>query len=93
MRAERCDTGWYDQRRAHLNEPGQFLKLRRAESSPRTVGLPDTGGRRVPGLCREEAVLLAAVSTDYSTRLEQGRIRPSASVPAALAQVLRLADN
>ncbi|MGJ5796884.1 helix-turn-helix domain-containing protein [Streptomyces griseorubiginosus] len=35
----------------------------------------------------------AAVSTDYFTRLEQGRIRPSASALAALAQVLCLADN
>lgn len=78
---------------AHLNELGQFLELRRAELSPRTVGLPDTRGRRVPGLRREEVALLAAVSTDHYTRLEQGRVRPSASVPAALAQVLRLADD
>lgn len=39
---------------AHVNELGKFLKERRAELSPRTVGLPDTGGpRRVPGLRRE----------------------------------------
>jgi transcriptional regulator with XRE-family HTH domain len=78
---------------AHPNELGQFLKLRRAELSPRTVGLPDTGGRRVPGLRREMVAPLAAISTDYYTRLEQGRIQPSASVLAALAQVLRLADD
>ncbi|MEH0554103.1 helix-turn-helix domain-containing protein [Streptomyces sp. B21-101] len=78
---------------AHLNELGQFLKLRRAELSPRTVGLPDTGGRRVPGLRREEVALLASISTDYYTRLEQGRIQPSVSLLAALAQVLRLADD
>ncbi|MFF1442466.1 helix-turn-helix domain-containing protein [Streptomyces sp. NPDC058295] len=78
---------------AHPNELGEFLKLRRAELSPRTVGLPDTGGRRVPGLRREEVAPLAAISTDYYTRLEQGRVQPSASVLAALAQVLRLADD
>ncbi|MDF9811729.1 transcriptional regulator with XRE-family HTH domain [Streptomyces sp. SPB162] len=78
---------------AHLNELGQLLKLRRAELSPRTVGLPDTGTRRVPGLRREEVSLLADISTDCYTRLEQGRIQPSASVLAALAQVLRLADD
>ncbi|GAQ65752.1 hypothetical protein SsS58_06167 [Streptomyces scabiei] len=78
---------------AHLDELGQFLKLRRAELSPRTVGLLDTGGRRVAGLRREEAALLAAISTEYYTRLEQGRIQPSASVPAALVEVLRLTDD
>ncbi|MET7354096.1 helix-turn-helix domain-containing protein [Streptomyces mirabilis] len=78
---------------AHLNELGEFLKLRRAELTPRTVGLPDTGGRRVPGLRREEVALLATLSTDYYTRLEQGRIQPSTSVLAALAQVLHLSDH
>ncbi|MEU9208630.1 helix-turn-helix domain-containing protein [Streptomyces sp. NPDC048415] len=79
---------------AHLNELGEFLKARRAELSPRTVGLPDTGGpRRVAGLRREEVALLAAISTDYYTRLEQGRIQASASVLAALAGVLHLGDD
>ncbi|WP_369241243.1 helix-turn-helix domain-containing protein [Streptomyces sp. R21] len=78
---------------AHLNELGEFLKVRRAELSPRTVGLPDTGGRRVPGLRREEVALLAAISSDYYTRLEQGRIQPSASVLAALAHALHLDDH
>jgi transcriptional regulator with XRE-family HTH domain len=76
---------------AHLNEMGEFLKARRAELSPRTVGLPDTGRRRrVAGLRREEVALLADISTDYYTRLEQGRIQPSAPVLATLAQVLIL---
>lgn len=79
---------------AHLNELGEFLKARRAVLSPRTVGLPDTGGpRRVPGLRRDEVALLAAISTDYYTRLEQGRIQPSAPVLAALAQVLHLGND
>ncbi|MEU0072936.1 helix-turn-helix domain-containing protein, partial [Streptomyces sp. NPDC006332] len=78
---------------AHLNELGEFLKTRRAELTPRAVGLPDTSGRRVPGLRRGEVALLATISTDYYTRLEQGRIQPSASVLAALADVLHLSDH
>ncbi|MFK0159466.1 helix-turn-helix domain-containing protein [Streptomyces sp. NPDC090499] len=79
---------------AHPNELGEFLKARRAELSPRTVGLPETGGpRRVAGLRREEVALLAAISTDYYTRLEQGRIRPSAPVLASLAKVLHLGNG
>jgi hypothetical protein len=34
-----------------------------------------------------------AISTDYYTRLELGRIRPSAPVLASLARVLRLDDD
>lgn len=81
-------------RDAHLNELGEFLKARRAELSPRTVGLPDIGApRRVPGLRREEVAQLAAISTDYYTRLEQGRIQASAPVLTALARVLHLDDD
>ena len=79
---------------AHRNELGEFLKARRAELSPRTVGLPDTGGpRRVAGLRREEVAKLAAVSTRHYTLLEQGRVRASASVLAALARALHLGDD
>src|SRR5712691_6576284 len=76
------------------NELGGFLKARRAELEPRDVGLPDAGThRRVAGLRREEVAQLAAISTDYYTRLEQGRISPSAPVLASLARVLRLDDD
>jgi len=79
-----------DERR---NELGEFLKARRAELSLRTVGLPDNGTpRRVAGLRREEVALLAKISTDYYTRLEQGRIQPSASTLTTLARVLHLGD-
>ncbi|MFG2628599.1 helix-turn-helix domain-containing protein [Streptomyces sp. NPDC048473] len=79
---------------AHLNELGEFLKARRAELSPRTVGLPETGGpRRVEGLRREEVAQLAAISTDYYTRLEQGRMPASGPVLTTLAQVLHLDDD
>lgn len=58
------------------NGLGEFLKERRSELSPRTVGLPDSGRfRRVAGLRREEVTQLASISTDYYARLEQGRCR------------------
>ncbi|MFC9429801.1 helix-turn-helix domain-containing protein [Streptomyces sp. NPDC056987] len=75
----------------HLNELGEFLKARRAELTPRAVGLPDSPGpRRVAGLRREEVARAAAISTDYYTRLEQGRMPASAPVLEALAQALHL---
>src|SRR5881397_4127856 len=76
------------------NELGAFLRTRRSELSPSDVGLPEGGRqRRVAGLRREEVAQLAAISTDYYTRLEQGRISPSAPVLASLARVLRLDDD
>lgn len=80
-------------RNAPLNELGGFLKQRRAALSPRTVGLPETGTRRVKGLRREEVAQLAAISTDYYARVEQGRIQASTPVLATLAQVLHLDDD
>ncbi|MGW1604567.1 helix-turn-helix domain-containing protein [Streptomyces eurythermus] len=79
---------------AHLNELGHILKARRDVLSPRTVGLPDSGGRRrVTGLRRDEVALLAGITTDYYTRLEQGRVQPSALALATLARVLHLDDD
>ena len=70
----------------------EFLTSRRAKLTPQQAGLPVFGGsRRVPGLRREEAAMLAGVSVDYYTRLEQGRpITPSDSVLDAIAAALRL---
>jgi transcriptional regulator with XRE-family HTH domain len=77
-----------------LNELGEFLKKRRGELSPRTVGLPEGAGpRRVAGLRREEVARLASISTDYYTRLEQGRMQASAPVLDTLARVLHLDDD
>ena len=76
------------------NELAAFLKARRAQLDPAEVGLPDTGARRkVAGLRREEVAQLAAISVDYYTRLEQGRVRASASVLATLARALHLDDD
>ncbi|HEX2316651.1 MAG TPA: helix-turn-helix transcriptional regulator [Thermomonospora sp.] len=78
---------------AHSNELGEFLKARRAELSPHAAGIPSGGVRRVRGLRREEVASLAAISTDYYTRLEQGRIRASAPVLESLARVLQLGED
>jgi transcriptional regulator with XRE-family HTH domain len=63
----------------HLEELGQFLKARRSELSPSALGLPpgDPGTRRVSGLRREEVAAHAAISHDYYSRIEQGRLAPS----------------
>ncbi|MFE8015903.1 helix-turn-helix domain-containing protein [Streptomyces antibioticus] len=77
-----------------LKELGTFLKARRAELEPLQVGLPDTGPqRRVAGLRREEVAQLAAISTDYYTRVEQGRMQASVPVLEAIARALRLTDD
>ncbi|MFI9167895.1 helix-turn-helix domain-containing protein [Streptomyces lincolnensis] len=79
---------------APLNELGEFLKKRRSQLSPRTVGLPSTNRpRRVEGLRREEVAQLASISTDHYTRLEQGRMQASAPVLDILARVLHLDDD
>ena len=76
-----------------MTEFGEYLRRRRAELQPADVGLPDTTFRRVQGLRREEVAQLAGVSTDYYTRLEQGRdLSPSDAVVDALARALELDD-
>lgn len=77
-------------------ELGEFLRARRAAITPHAAGLPVRAGeqRRVAGLRREEVALLAGVSHDYYTRLEQGRERaPSAQVLEALAAALSLTED
>ncbi|MET7694906.1 helix-turn-helix transcriptional regulator [Streptomyces sp. NPDC005483] len=73
---------------------GAFLRARRAQLDPQECGLPATGSaRRVTGLRREEVAALAAISVDYYTRLEQGRVRASTPVLTTLAQALHLDDD
>ena len=72
----------------------EFLRLRREALEPADVGLPAGLRRRTPGLRREEVASLATMSTDYYTRLEQGRgPRPSRAVLTGLARALRLSDD
>ncbi|RJL23058.1 helix-turn-helix domain-containing protein [Bailinhaonella thermotolerans] len=73
-------------------ELAAFLRHRRAQVSPEQVGLPRSGGRRVPGLRREELAIVAGVSPDHYQRIEQGRVRPSAQVLDAIATALALDD-
>ncbi|GAA2749939.1 helix-turn-helix transcriptional regulator [Kitasatospora cinereorecta] len=73
------------------NPLGEYLRARRARLSPEQAGVTISGHRRVPGLRREEVAQLAGVSTDYYTRLEQGRERnPSAQLLHAVARALHL---
>ena len=75
-------------------ELGDFLRSRRARLDPEATGLPQTLRRRTVGLRREEVAQLAGMSTDWYTRLEQGRdIHPSSSVLEALARALQLDAN
>ncbi|MFI6868121.1 helix-turn-helix transcriptional regulator [Nocardia sp. NPDC050406] len=76
------------------DELADFLRRRRSVLQPSEVGLPPGARRRTPGLRRDEVALLAGVSTDYYTRMEQARgPRPSTQVLAALARALRLTDG
>jgi len=68
-----------------------YLRARRGRLKPEDVGLPDDGGRRVPGLRREEVATLAGISPDYYLRIEQGRdYKISDQVLASLARAFRL---
>ncbi|MGI5438980.1 helix-turn-helix transcriptional regulator [Streptomyces shenzhenensis] len=83
---------------AHTDRPREladFLKAHRSRLDPADVGLSTPGqSRRVPGLRREEVAQLASISTDYYTRLEQGRLTgASPGVLDALADALRLGED
>jgi len=76
------------------SELADFLRRRREQLTPADVGLPPGVRRRTPGLRRDEVSLLAGMSTDYYTRLEQARgPHPSTQVLASLARALRLTDD
>ena len=75
-------------------ELGRALRRWRDQVSPQAAGLPTGGHRRAAGLRREELALLARISADYVTRLEQGRAsNPSAQIVEALARALRLSAD
>ncbi|MGV9701788.1 helix-turn-helix transcriptional regulator [Streptomyces sp. NPDC003483] len=71
---------------------GAFLRSRRDRLTPSMAGIEAfPGARRVPGLRREELAVLAGLSPDYYSRLEQGRqANISTEVLDALARALRL---
>jgi transcriptional regulator with XRE-family HTH domain len=71
----------------------EFLASRRARIRPEDAGLPKGGGRRVPGLRREELAVLAGVSVSWYTRLERGDATgASDAVLNAIADTLQLDD-
>nr|WP_106782984.1 helix-turn-helix transcriptional regulator [Lysinibacillus timonensis] len=68
-----------------------FLKAKRAQIKPESIGLPAGTRRRTPGLRREEVAQLAGVSTTWYTWLEQGRdIKVSSIVLECIATALQL---
>lgn len=70
-----------------------FLIRHRAKLTPADVGLPTTGGRRTPGLRREEVAQLAGVGLTWYTWFEQGRdVQVSESFLLKVAKALRLDD-
>ncbi|MBG6181405.1 helix-turn-helix transcriptional regulator [Arthrobacter sp. CAN_A1] len=71
-----------------------FLRTRRDRLTPAQAGIdPLPGRRRVPGLRKEEVALLAGLSTDHYSRIEQGRQRTlSNDIVQSLSRALRLDD-
>ncbi|MEU5926708.1 helix-turn-helix transcriptional regulator [Streptomyces antimycoticus] len=75
-------------------EFGQAVRRWRDRVPPEAAGLPSGGQRRAVGLRREELAMLAGISVDYVTRLEQGRAsHPSTQIVEALARALRLSGT
>jgi transcriptional regulator with XRE-family HTH domain len=70
----------------------EFLTSRRAKITPEEAGLPAYGhNRRVKGLRREEAAMLAGISVEYYIRLERGNAAGvSADVLEGVARALHL---
>ncbi|MET9375154.1 helix-turn-helix transcriptional regulator [Streptomyces sp. NPDC002992] len=70
---------------------GDFIRAKRDSIQPQSLGLPDHGRRRSPGLRRSDLAARAGISVEYLTRMEQGRDRnPSVAVVNALADALSL---
>uniref|UniRef100_A0AAU1LR02 Helix-turn-helix transcriptional regulator n=1 Tax=Streptomyces sp. NBC_00148 TaxID=2903626 RepID=A0AAU1LR02_9ACTN len=70
---------------------GDFIRAKRDSIQPQSLGLPDHGRRRAPGLRRSDLAGRAGISVEYLTRLEQGRDRnPSVAVVNAVADALSL---
>ncbi|MBB4684394.1 helix-turn-helix transcriptional regulator [Amycolatopsis jiangsuensis] len=71
---------------------GSFLRSRRDRLTPAQAGITAFPGlRRVPGLRKEEVAVLAGISPDHYSRLEQGRQATlSEELCDALARALRL---
>lgn len=76
------------------HELAAFLRNRRARILPEQVGLPRGTRRRTPGLRRAEVALLAGITPEWYSRLEQARdIHVSVQLLESLARVLQLDTN
>jgi transcriptional regulator with XRE-family HTH domain len=73
---------------------GAFLRSRRDGLTPAQAGIDAfPGPRRVPGLRKEELAVLAGLSPDHYSRLEQGRQHTiTDEVVEALSRAMRLDD-
>ncbi|MFI6587786.1 helix-turn-helix domain-containing protein [Embleya sp. NPDC050493] len=70
---------------------GDFIRAKRDSIQPESLGLPEHGRRRAPGLRRSDLAARAGISVEYLTRIEQGRDRnPSTPIVHALADALSL---
>ncbi|MCM3770155.1 MULTISPECIES: helix-turn-helix transcriptional regulator [Priestia] len=77
--------------KTRLEALSAFLKAKRAQIKPESIGLPAGTRRRTPGLRREEVAQLAGVSTTWYTWLEQGRdIKVSSIVLDCISTALQL---
>jgi transcriptional regulator with XRE-family HTH domain len=77
-----------DARRLELAD---FLKSRRSQIQPQSVGLPSGQRRRVQGLRREEVAELAEISPTWYTWMEQGRpVTISPRTVSRLGEALQL---
>ncbi|MBO0961693.1 helix-turn-helix domain-containing protein [Neobacillus sp. MM2021_6] len=80
--------------KTRLEALSAFLKSKRANIQPQSLGFPTGARRRTPGLRREEVAQLAGVSTTWYTWLEQGRdIKVSSSVLDSIATALQLNND
>jgi hypothetical protein len=81
----------------HASDVERRLRLRaflihaRSRRTPASIGFPETGHRRVPGLRREEVAEAANVSTEWYRLFESGRpITVSSRLLARLSRVFGL---
>ncbi|PDZ36393.1 transcriptional regulator [Bacillus cereus] len=80
--------------KTRLEALSAFLKAKRAQISPESIGLSTGNRRRTPGLRREEVAQLAGVSTTWYTWLEQGRdIKVSTIVLDCISKALQLNND
>ena len=80
--------------KTRLEALSTFLKTKRSQIKPESIGLPTGTRRRTPGLRREEVAQLAGVSTTWYTWLEQGRdIKVSSTVLDCISTALQLNND